>query len=185
MYDISRLRVKVCVESCAHFDIYCWNSFRCLQKAKKFGKELTSRLYPQQEFLSVGIKVCVESCAHFDIYCWNSFRCLQKAKKFSKELTSRLYPQQEFKERHWRSKTLIIPSLIRTQHCEKRQWLWRCDTKLRSEAAKLMEFRWLVYISNFIKRNYSIEFYVHDDPKLMQPIFLCSVSCRNETKFIF
>ena len=82
-------------------------------------------------------------------------------------------------------KMLIIPSLKRTQHCDKRQWLWRCNTKLNFEAAELMEFRWLVYISNFIKQNYPVESYVHDDPKLTQPIFLCSVSDRNETKFIF
>jgi hypothetical protein len=67
---------------------------------------------------------------------------------------------------------LLIPSLIRTQHCEKRQWLWRCDTKLRFEAAELMEFRWLVYISNFIQHNYCDEFYIHDDHKLTQSIFL-------------
>ena len=135
--------------------------------------------FPIYLSLSVGIKVCVESCAHFDTYYWNSFRCLQKTKNFRKELTSRLYPWQEFKERHWRSKTLIIPSLIRTQHCNKRQWLRRCSTKLKFGAAELIEFRWLVYISNFIKQNYPVEFYVHDDAKLIQPILLCNISGRN------
>jgi hypothetical protein len=41
--------IKVCVESCTYFDIYYWSCFRCVRKAENFSKELTSRLYPQQE----------------------------------------------------------------------------------------------------------------------------------------